>query len=443
MDYRQHSGNIGEYIPAFFQMNLKVQDIINLNTCSEKDFALFFHEYIHFLQDLTTSYGLTQCYYYGEYIQSAVNDIYKLPEGEFKIPIRYYGSSHPVAIDEVLTVLTYGDWREDVANLKNVKVSLEPFDNLPFEHEKIKRINTIAVEADGNMLLSFGAYAIKENIAYILERTLTKDFEPSKDYPYCSAERIVEAVYPEFGTNILNVLALCDCCLMFSNPAEVFYMVLHQLKEKQYIPNKPYDLYEHLKTAKIGLGDEISDPFKHFQTVAEEARSKFKSYFRVPDHPELHEAYYKWIDRLIDYSVKLRLEEPAFLVDMIYDGYARSNDTFARIVKNLGTPLIKNIKQEYFSVRPNGLNGWSSEVMKTVSQIYELLHDGNTQCGLYPWCVGTDKENMNNPNFKPLAPSVEVCLRKPWERVLCEELCPFAMMWKNWNLSNYTPVKKN
>ena len=39
MDYRQHSGNIGEYIPAFFQMNLKVQDIINLNTCSEKDFA--------------------------------------------------------------------------------------------------------------------------------------------------------------------------------------------------------------------------------------------------------------------------------------------------------------------------------------------------------------------------------------------------------------------
>lgn len=75
MDYRQKA-NRGEYIPAFFEMYLKIDGEIDLNKLSERDFSLFFHEYIHFLQDITTTYGLTTCYAYGEYVQSVVNDIY-------------------------------------------------------------------------------------------------------------------------------------------------------------------------------------------------------------------------------------------------------------------------------------------------------------------------------------------------------------------------------
>ena len=59
MIYKQPSGNAGEYYPAFFEMRLKVDSMIDLNTCSDSDFALFFHEYVHFLQDLMTTYGLT------------------------------------------------------------------------------------------------------------------------------------------------------------------------------------------------------------------------------------------------------------------------------------------------------------------------------------------------------------------------------------------------
>ena len=75
MDYLKHFGNAGEYYPAFFEMKLKIDGDLDLNNCSDMDFALFFHEYIHFLQDITTSYGLTRCYSYGEYVNSVVNDI--------------------------------------------------------------------------------------------------------------------------------------------------------------------------------------------------------------------------------------------------------------------------------------------------------------------------------------------------------------------------------
>ena len=55
MEYLKHFGSAGEYYPAFFEMKLKIDEMIDLNTCSDMDFALFFHEYIHFLQDVTTS----------------------------------------------------------------------------------------------------------------------------------------------------------------------------------------------------------------------------------------------------------------------------------------------------------------------------------------------------------------------------------------------------
>lgn len=88
MDYRQKT-NRGEYIPAFFEMYLRIDGDIDLNKLSERDFSLFFHEYIHFLQDITTTYGLTTCYVYGEYIQSVVNDIYEKGQQVFEVPYIY------------------------------------------------------------------------------------------------------------------------------------------------------------------------------------------------------------------------------------------------------------------------------------------------------------------------------------------------------------------
>lgn len=438
MDYIQHSGNLGEYIPSFFQMKLRVDDILDVNTCSDHDFALFFHEYIHFLQDITTTYGLTRCYYYGEYIQTAVNDIYKGEDGTFKVPITYNDPSHHVTVQDVITRTTMGD-SDDVQKMQVSDIIYAPLTNLPID-SFIKQIDTYCIDL-GDDFRTFGAYAIKESIAYIMERKITVDYEESPEYPYCAAEKIVELVYPEFGKNILNVLALCDCSLMFTNPGDVFCKTLFQLKAKNYIPNKPHDIYDQLKHAKVGIAGSLTDPFKHFTVVAEEARSKLKSYFNVPDYPELHKAYHSWVDRLIDYAIHIRLVEPAFLIDMVSDGYARTNNTFSRIIENLGSPLVQNKRKDYFTIRPKGIEGWTSEVMKSVLTIYDLLHDGNTMCSLYPWCDKTDKELAGTENYKPIAPTIAECLHTPWERCKNADLCPFAIIWRNWNLTKYTPVK--
>lgn len=432
MIYKQPSGNAGEYYPAFFEMKLKVDSIIELDTCSDSDFALFFHEYVHFLQDLMTTYGLTNCYYVGEYIQSVVNDIYqKGTDGKIKVPYCYVDNKDNILIEELIRNVTMGDVSETIPNLTNLSWEKDAFTDIP-KVERLKEITGICVSANNSEIFSFGAYAIKESMAYILERLLTKDYQKSDDYPYCAAERLVEMEYPEFGENILNVLALCDCSLMFTNPSHVFYDILKEMKKKNYIPLKPQDLYEQLRNARIGVGGTKTDVFSHYKIIAEEARKKLKSYFYIPNHTEIHEAYHKWIDKVVDYAIYLRTENPHFLINLVTLGQARTNNLFADIVKNIGTPLMRNKRNEYFCVKPNGYNGFNVEILKAVKQIYKMLHDGDIACELYPWCDSTVGIN----------PTSDICLKQPWKRCELQELCPVALLLKNWNLHKYTFVHK-
>lgn len=446
MDYKLHSGNIGEYYTAFFEMYLKNVDTqLDLNNCTDAEFSTFLHEYIHFLQDLTTTYGLTFMYYHGEYIQSVVNDIRNKGEKEFAIPYLYDDNKDNIQLEETIKSVTMGDFREGSEEpiLSNVKATLDVYEGFPFANERLNKINCVVLEADNDIMLSFGAHAIKESMAYIMERLITKDYQPSPDYPYSSAEKVAKSICPEFASNILNVLALCDCSLMFTNPADVFYNILCQIRDKHIVLNKPYDLYDQLKNAKVGVADNITNPFAHYEMIAEEARKKLRSYFFIPDNPQMHEAYYLWINRVIDFAIYLRTKEPSFIINMVYDGCCKTNATLARIIHWIGTPLIKNKRKDYFSIKPHDLTGYAVEIMKSTQQMFQLLHEGVVPCSLYPWCKNSDIElSKDDPDYKPINPTPEVCLKKPWERINCNELCPFALLWRNWGLTDYTPIVK-
>lgn len=328
-----------------------------------------------------------------------------------------------------------GDWDSSLESLENVKVSLEEYELELGEEQNLPSIKVVCIQANGDDYVSFGASAIKESIAYIMERSCCMEYDKSDDFPYSSAEKVASAIYPEFGQRTLNVLALADCSLMFSNPGHVFVRMLYQFKEKQYNPEKAQDIYSQLENATVNNGTKI---FDFFEDIANQARKKMKSYFMVPNYPELHREYQDWVDTVIDTALRLRKETPSFLLDIIAEYPASSSELFMKIVNSLGTPMMKNKQKDYFIIKPEGKTGWSVEVLKSVHQIYKILHDGDFQCSLYPWCLQSyqvhPEENLN--------PTIEKCLRKPWVRASETELCPLGLLWKNWNLVKYSPEKK-
>lgn len=434
MDFRQKA-NRGEYIPAFFEMYLKIDGEIDLNKLTEKDFSLFFHEYIHFLQDITTTYGLTTCYAYGEYVQSVVNDIYARGQQTFEVPYIYDNNKDNIRLNEQVQKVTLGDWDTNIETLDNVNVFVEDF-KLEFGKEQnLPSIPTVCIQANEDDIISFGASAIKESIAYIMERCCCKEYEESDEFPYSSAEKVASSIFPEFGQRILNVLALADCSLMFSNPGHVFVDMLYQFRDKKYNPEKAQDIYFQLEKAKVNAGVKI---FDFFEGIANEAKKKLKSYYKVPEHPELHEAYQEWVDTVIDTALNIRKQNPSYLLDIIADSPASTSGLFTKIVKELGTPMMKNKQKDYYTVKPQGKVGWSVEVLKSVHQIYKILHDGNFQCSLFPWYVRSFHEHPE----ENLNPTEDKCLHKPWVRASEAELCPLGLLWKNWNLASYYPKKK-
>lgn len=435
MDYRLKNGNIGEYIPAFFEMKINIDKELDLNKFNDTELSIFFHEYIHFLQDITTLYGLNLIYLRGEYINTVVNEIRKKEEKGFLIPYSI-DDNEDLKHQEEIYRITLGDCGAFIKTLNINEIIRESYE-LSTKSESLSTIDIITLFANEDDYISFGAYAIKENIAYIMERECSSHYVSSPDFPYRAAEIVAQKIYPEFAKNIHNILALADCSLMFSNPAVVFVDMLYQMKSKEYLPFKPQDVYYQLPFAKVLMGDKKIPIFECYEIVAREGIDKLKSYFNT-GVSLLHEPYYKWIDTVFDTAIKLRTKHPYFLLDLIHEGEVSKNNYFVEILDMLGTPMMRNMRKEYYSIKPLEHNGWNVEVMKSVQQMYNLLHNGEVACSLYPWCESTQREHPD----EELNPSVESCIHKPWERCKEPQLCPLGLIWKNWGLSEYIPIPR-
>ena len=66
---------------------------------------------------------------------------------------------------------------------------------------------------------------------YMMERMITHGSVSAPDYPYNAAEMVVDYIYPEFGNDKLNIIALCDACLQFSEPGKIF---VHWTKSRMH-----------------------------------------------------------------------------------------------------------------------------------------------------------------------------------------------------------------
>lgn len=71
---RLRSTVLGYYIPSFFEMHVDTyHNDMTINKLPPGDMTTLFHEYIHFLQDFTTYYGLNGIYVHSQYLHSVVN----------------------------------------------------------------------------------------------------------------------------------------------------------------------------------------------------------------------------------------------------------------------------------------------------------------------------------------------------------------------------------
>lgn len=195
---RLKSSLLGYYVPSFFEMHIDTfHDDLTITSLSPADRCILFHEYIHFLQDITTYYGLSAIYAHGEYIRGVVTRIYKAQKPSFIVPFEIFDNNDNVLLNRQLANLTQGD-DTTISNLKIAKIE-ESEDEITIPNKYMDRIPSIILYTDDSMMI-FGAIAIMENMAYLFERLCEPShYKKSPDYPYRAAELVADYFVPNFS----------------------------------------------------------------------------------------------------------------------------------------------------------------------------------------------------------------------------------------------------
>ncbi len=433
--------SIGIYSPSFLKMHIDVyeplDDIFNL---SPKASAAFIHEYVHFLQDLTTVYGQKNIISVVDYIKSVnINqrqsnnrnlNIPYIPQEERDLGVYYNselqklhtGTSNKVAIGTILSVGT--EIVPTDIGYKTVDVEIVKL---------ILKLNAHSQQTE----YSFGAHAIIESMAFGIEKMIyPNEIESPQDFCYEAANALVQFCYPELATDPLNVIALCDASLMYYNPAAIFYNMLMEMKTSKFTPTSPLDVYDFIHSnVEIefwGL-TRINEIYNnHTLTAISCINDYFTSEIFAPNK--------QWVDDTFKNANNLRISDWGFFVQLASSGSLKKNEIFKHLFKLLGLPMVTNkTGAAYFAspvvnneaVRPDAL--WA------INQVYNIYINSKKsiirRCAMEDWC----RESCRQAKIEDYTDYR--CIESPWERAKdSDKLCVFAQVWKTWGLENEIPI---
>ena len=419
--------NTNCYMPAFFHMSLTFPFYdahMVLYNLSKQNRAFFFHEYIHYIQDLTTYWGLNNAYVYSEFMHEAVNQIYKFPIGNITMPIKVNRVSNNIGVNQSLVEECTGDYDDkdpfilDVFMKKKKCYFKNPFFD-KFEHVYLK--------LPKGKKIHFGARAIMESMAYLIEKEIAPGGTSVHEYPYKAAESILYTIYPNFAANALNIIALCDMSLQFSNPAKIFLQTVQEFKSRNYLPQKPEDIYDYFyERPCIHMG--VKSTLIHgLVEIGITTCERLKTYLNSSEFKPFHEM----LNQMIGTGLNYRINNRYFILDIVRSGNALYNMPLLNILNELGSPIIKDVTNTYYVIPSyKGLNN-NLQFLVAVEEIYKLFTGELDGCSMYEWCEKSQRLGTTVDNR---------CLFSPWERCKDKMLCPYAALWKHWNLSNYKPI---
>ena len=423
---RKLNTTLGFYSPSFLRMHVGTKsNLTNLNSIND-DFteSVYLHEYLHFIQDLTTNYGLSNICIIVDYLKFVNNHLIKQTKGKFAVPILPI----PNAPDNVHANLEFstiynGNGDDDVVILiGHRKLNTTVTANLTTK--TVPYIQVDYKSGSGNIdNFEFGALCIVENMAFIIESECYPNCEPSPDIPYRSAEKLVELIFPIFGSNRLNVLALCDASLKTFHPGPFFYDTLIYIRDNNIPITKPEDVYDICNQQVINFNG-IKDFNSLLNSMKNEAISQINGYFNDPQFNPIKQ----WLEKMISSAVDYRISNEKFPLSIARQGKFSTNKALADFMSKVGTPLVTNDIPETTLFDPHiGATTPNYATIWAIEQIHSVLWGCQSDCELLDFCKSC--------NIKTDAR----CINEPWERNL-ETMCAFGQMWRHWGLTGYKPA---
>lgn len=406
--------NLGEYITSFFliKLNTYLQDGLGLfDQLDEEKLSTFVHEYLHFLQDVTTVTGLARFVSMSKLIQTCIYEVYQ-SKGSLELPYSLSKSSVKNADAEADIQEFYlgSDKHLKIHHIDSIQVERESLLDtwIPFS-EGIHSVNLYFDEKSEPYV--FGSTCIRESISYLIEYLKFGAKIRTKELPYNSCELVCEHLYPELAGRKEVIVLLAEHSLMHYHSGRMFFELLQKMKQSEAA---------NLSLAEIGkiCLEGTAHLNVDFNNACQEIEGAVD--FLYPLGTPFLQAN-NYLKRLIRGGInyKKRYGLPMSLFLTLDQNNA--NHYLRTLVREIGLPLIVNDKHETFSLEAD-LSYFLVPI--ALYQLFFCLKP--PKCYLYPYC-----ETAKHPCLDKL-----LCFESPWKQVEKDRLCPFAMLWHHYSLSD-------
>jgi hypothetical protein len=407
---------------AFFIYLDTEEDLNKYPALSQKTLRILAHEYIHFLQDITTVYGLMNIIHFVDEIKASTKTIITRGNKIFARPI-CYDSFDFVSTNRDGISLYRGDTNISGSLKAITGYSIHP-NRIIKNYEHASEIVLDYVTSDAQKAsLSLGGYCVCESMAACLEEFLYGDTCDLSNFPYKIVQILSRNLYDKFPDDKRCIIALCDVALNSYHPAKQLHDILSKMKQCNYQPNDFNDVYSFCNGLYYKEDGKDYNYIDLYKKLSQTALEQLTDYF-----PSIEEADLKqWCTNLMEIGRKLF--DNQWLKRLLYKEAGQASVAFESLRDDIGLPIVSNTNNQFIISNKLGVLNNKASIIRAIFDIFCVLREPNaTNCTMKELC---GKSPINIVDSR--------CDKAPWLRADDSLLCPFGQLWYKWGLKGYAP----
>ena len=423
--YRRLNTDYGSYFPGFFVMRLNkvIKEIDGKMTFSDftkEEFATFVHEYVHYLQDISTTRGINGFVYVSKLLQLHFNiAATKFNEGVIYLPLdienldvdNLYQATELESLYQGTEDMFLKIHHADCVK-REIEECLEGIIS-----EKIYNINVYY--DDKNIPYMLGQAAVSESMAYTIEHEAFGAEARVNEFPYNACELVCRQIYPQLLFNKAVFVAAMELSLMHYHSGDMFCFILSHMKDNNLCFNtvSEFENYFAEKTSHL-----LEDMSKEFQ----EAEECIKFLYPLNVDPVFDKTR-DFVKKKLQAGLLSRKKDGLFIARMLESKIPQQ--TLSDYIYKYGMPIMCDSAYAMYGTELDG----SITALLAPLALYDVFQRTN-ECFMYPYCKASNMEVCN----------CDECKNHPWTQADKKSgRCFFGVYWYMYSLAGKKIVRKS
>jgi len=389
----------GFYKPNFFSIYIGGEFDKELKDMSLSDSGTFVHEYVHYLQNITTSLGLRASSFYYTCLSDLMHFIAN--QHEIILPVKLAFND---GMQNNQLRFTFFDGEKNIFSTPYKDIDCQIVD-VVLSDTTLELVQLNFHDSNSNRSIILGNRCVKESMASLYQRLFDNTIYPH-DIPYNTVELLCSILNPELLKDKRKIISLCYLSLSSQNSGLFLYELI--LESKKYNDLNGVTLYKKLFTIyPVSQGGNMMS-IKSFLLNSIDL-------FRVNLNASLVSELNYFVDLLSNIRNTIKKGDIP-LIDILYQDTLSFEEKINHLIAIYGIPIIRSQSGNIHLPSDSSEEVPAEEYVELMAQniVFErVLGMTNNICGLIHICQLDENMDVD-----------ECCYEKQWNKA---NQCPFRV----------------